>query len=335
MRTGWVVDRRYLRSVGRYTKPPGSTPVTQVQCTGCVISDRLGRPKVANVALNPRCLWTPLLCEWESITRSSTVCTFTLNLQWQPHSSTWEAVYGDPQSTEMSFLGLTQEELPSEKHLQFELLSCRNVSNIDTDTHTDTYSTLWAAATTSYDEHFHCVCRAEVNIAMEKRLKFRYRHRQTFLYLYTPSPPYNRFWAVLIRMEMKIFHCVCRLEVNIATEKGLQSRFWQNKSRLGLRRCVWESTMLWLSGVVLLIPMFNAIPIKIQQDCVSPSEERLTGTQKQLKPAAHLTREFRHGPMIDAPNSISGSHFGGAQGIAWFGFCFLISDCFRSVCSIA
>jgi hypothetical protein len=43
---------------------------------------------------------------------------------------------------------------------------------------------------------------------------------------------------------------------------------------------------------------------------------------RQLKPTAQLTTEFRHRPMVDTSNGMSG-RLGGAQGIAWFGFCLL------------
>jgi len=71
--------------------------------------------------MNPRSLWTLLWGRGSFV--SCTVCTFTLNLQWrQPHSSTREAAYGDPQSTEMSFLGQAEtEERPPEKRLQFRV----------------------------------------------------------------------------------------------------------------------------------------------------------------------------------------------------------------------
>jgi hypothetical protein len=44
----------------------------------------------------------------------------------------------------------------------------------------------------------------------------------------------------------------------------------------------------------------------------------------QLKPTAQSTAEFRNRPIIDASNGTSG-HLGGAQGMAWFGFCLLSS----------
>ena len=51
---------------------------------------------------------------------------------------------------------------------------------------------------------------------------------------------------------------------------------------------------------------------------------------RQLKPTTQSTTEFRHRPMIDASIGKSG-RLGGAQGMAWFGFCLLSSVCFLSV----
>jgi hypothetical protein len=56
---------------------------------------------------------------------------------------------------------------------------------------------------------------------------------------------------------------------------------------------------------------------------------------RQLKPTAQSTTEYRHWPMIDTFNGMYGSHFGGAQGIAWFGFSLLSSVWFLSVFSMA
>jgi len=52
---------------------------------------------------------------------------------------------------------------------------------------------------------------------------------------------------------------------------------------------------------------------------------------RQLKPTAQSTTEFRRRPRIDDSNGMSGSRLGGAQGMAWFGFCLLSSVCFLSV----
>jgi len=90
-----------------------------------------GRPAVASVAMNPRSLWTPPLWGRGSFV-SCTVCTFTLNLQWQQpvlHPGGWVR---DPQYMGMSYLGPTKEERLTEKHLQFELQLWRSVSNFDT-----------------------------------------------------------------------------------------------------------------------------------------------------------------------------------------------------------
>jgi hypothetical protein len=45
----------------------------------------------------------------------------------------------------------------------------------------------------------------------------------------------------------------------------------------------------------------------------------------QLKLTAQSTTEFRHWPIIDTSNGLGGSHFGGAQGMAWFCFCHMSS----------
>jgi hypothetical protein len=46
---------------------------------------------------------------------------------------------------------------------------------------------------------------------------------------------------------------------------------------------------------------------------------------RQLKPTAQSTIELRNKHMIDPSNGMSGCHLGGAQGMAWFGFCLLSS----------
>ena len=101
------------------------------------------------------------------------------------------------------------------------------------------------------------------------------------------APPYNRLCQFRHDTDtdtpshMTVFRFVCRAEVNIAAEKRLQfrHRHRQHNPRLGPRGYVRESTMLQLVGAVPSIQFFSAIPITIQQDCVSPSEERLTGSQ--------------------------------------------------------
>jgi len=48
---------------------------------------------------------------------------------------------------------------------------------------------------------------------------------------------------------------------------------------------------------------------------------------RQLKPTGQLTTELRK-------HERENGRFGGAQGMAWFGFCLLSSVCFRSVFSM-
>jgi hypothetical protein len=56
---------------------------------------------------------------------------------------------------------------------------------------------------------------------------------------------------------------------------------------------------------------------------------------RHLKPAAQSTIELWRTPKINDSNGMSGSCLGGAQGMAWFGFCLLSSICFLSVFSMA
>jgi len=151
----WIVSKQWAgtgpRILGRCrqmeTKPPGSAGVgPPAERAGYVICDnRLERPAVAIVPMNPWSLWTPRLWGRGSFVRSCTMCTFTLNLQrGQPNSSTQVAAYRDPQSTGMCSIGLAHtEERPLENCLEFELQLLRSVCNFDT----DTYSTTRASAT--------------------------------------------------------------------------------------------------------------------------------------------------------------------------------------------
>jgi hypothetical protein len=85
------------------------------------------------------------------------------------------------------------------------------------------------------------------------------------------------------------------------------------------------------SSTASLYIFSNTIPIMIQQDCVSPSEERLTGSQRELKPTAQSSTEFRHKPMIDAFNAMSGRMVVWEELRAWHGlasvFCLLFVFC--------
>jgi len=137
------------------------------------------RPVVANVPMNPRSLWTPVLWEWGSITRSCTVCTSTLNLQWRlPHSSTQEEVYGDPRSTGMSFLGLADtEERPTQKRLQFELQPWRSISHFEIDTDSDTFTTTQASATVALAIG-HCVYKRHYDLPPHMSCKRQHCHEE-------------------------------------------------------------------------------------------------------------------------------------------------------------
>ena len=101
------------------------------------------------------------------------------------------------------------------------------------------------------DQHFHFRCRAEVNIAMEKRLQFRRATVQQVMPILTRHP------------------------------------HQKHNPWLAPRGYLRESTMFWLVGAVLSILYMASTAglyisyntITIQQDCVSPSDERLTGSQ--------------------------------------------------------
>jgi len=211
------------------------------------------------------------------------------------------------------------EEQSLEKRLQLQLQLWRTVFNFDTDTDTDTnsdkYSTTWpstmeqAAINTSTlfverkstplwrtvsnfdikhpppcnslcalaletydDQQIHLVCRVEVNLARKKCIQFRHAtgHQVlpisiltltvTYTQLSKVPPRYNWQCALAFQRETMIFLVVCRAEVNIAMGNGLQFQQQQHNWRLGPRGCIQESMMLHL-------------------DCVSPLEERLTGSQ--------------------------------------------------------
>jgi len=90
----------------------------------------------------------------------------------------------------MSVQWLAVEEWPKEKHFEFELQLMRSISTFNTDSDNDTYSTTWASATIhtlwallwkkwNVNQHFHCVCWAEVKMAMEKRFQFQYQASAT------------------------------------------------------------------------------------------------------------------------------------------------------------
>jgi len=124
-----------------------------------------------NWAMNPRSLWTPLLWGRGSFV-SCTVCTFTLNLQWrQPllHPGGWvwgSMLYGNefPRASwdrRVTFTEASPIRIAAmEKRLQFRH---RHWHILD-------YTSIWHG--TGCNQHFHFVCRAEVDITTEKRLQF-------------------------------------------------------------------------------------------------------------------------------------------------------------------
>ena len=135
------------------------------------------------------------------------------------------------------------------------------------------------------------------------------------------------------KRETTIFRFVCRAEVHIATEKRLQFQHLQHNPWLGPRGCERESTMLQLVGAVPSI-QFNAIPITIQQDCVPPSEERLTGSQDSWSWQHNRLPSSGIGIWLTPPMAWAGEwSFGRSSehGMIWL----LSSACFLSVFSMA
>jgi len=135
---------------------------------------------------------------------------------------------------------------------------------------------------------------------MEKRLQFRRATVQPAM-------------SLAFKKEMTIFCFVCRAEVNIAAEKRPQfrHRHRQYNPWLGPRGYVRESTMLQLVGALPSIQFFSAIMITIQQDCVSPLEERLSGSQDSW------SRQHNRLPSL---GSMSGRMVVWKESRAWHGF---------------
>jgi len=161
------MDPGYLGDVSR-SKPPGRPAVGLLLCAGYVICDnRLARPAVAIVAINPRSRWTPVVCERESTIRSCTVCSFN----------------DKPSITTTPFLhpgGCVQGSMIYGNELRRANWDIRPTyaeeSNFDTDTDPDIYTTTWASAKIQQvmrtciwkrndNQQFQFVCRAEVYIA--------------------------------------------------------------------------------------------------------------------------------------------------------------------------
>jgi len=202
--------------------------------------------------MNPRSLWTPLLWGRGSFVRSCTMCTFTLNLQWRqpllhPGVRVWGlTIYGN-QFPKASWDGRATfgEESPIriaaiEKHLQFrqrqqhilDYMSIRNGPG--------------------YDQHFHLVCRAEVNISMEKRLQFRYRVSATIQQLMSTyiqeKTTINTFTSFVKRkiasprrsvsnFESPLYSMVCQFRHNT-------DRYWTKRASAteqpAMSCCVWK-----------------------------------------------------------------------------------------------
>jgi len=150
------------------------------------------------------------------------------------------------------------------------------------------------------------------------------------------APPYNRLWALVFKRETTIFRFVCRAEVNIAIEKRLQFGHRQHNPWLGPRGCVWESTTLQLVGAVPSIKVFNVTPITIEQDCVSPSEERLTGSQDSWSRQHNQLPSLGIGLWLTPPMAwaVVWEELRAWHGLASV-FCLLSSVCFLSVFSMA
>jgi len=95
------MDCGYLGDVGKHTRNP-QWAGRLVRCSALGMwFGQPKRPAVAIVAMNPLSLWTPLLWGRGSTTRSCTVCTFTLHLQWgkpllHPRGRVWgSTMYGN------------------------------------------------------------------------------------------------------------------------------------------------------------------------------------------------------------------------------------------------
>ena len=146
--------------------------------------------------------------------------------------------------------------------------------------------------TTSYESlHLKGKRRSTLPLRLSSGSQHRHGDASPHTRLRKHPPLYNRLWAIVFKKgnDHHHFHFVCRAEVNIATEKRLQFQHWhrQHNPWLGPRGCVRESTTVQLVGAVPSIQYTASTAglyefsntITIQQDCVLPSEERLTGSQ--------------------------------------------------------
>jgi hypothetical protein len=129
--------------------------------------------------------------------------------------------------------------IATEKRLQFRYW----LTHLRIRTHILDYSSI-RHNTTAYehlclkwndDQHFHFVCQVEVNSATEKHLQFRQATVPTAM-------------SLCVSKGKQHFYLICGAEVHITTEKLLPFRHRQYTLWLGLRGCVWQSTMFQLQS---------------------------------------------------------------------------------------
>ena len=213
-----------------------------------------------------------------------------------------------------------------------------SVFNFNTDTDTYSISSI-CHCTTAYehlrlkrndDQHFDFICRAEVNIPTEERLQFRlatvqqviaivtwYRHRHTFAYVRTFPPPYNRLWACVFKRKWRSTLSLrllsrsqhCHREVSPISTLTAQPMIETERLHTDINDGPpgWSSTFDTAHGKYWsLIYMFH-----------HDTDHDTTGLcvtfggvadlkSRQLKPTSQSTTEFRHRPMIDSSNDMSG-----------------------------
>jgi len=178
------------------------------------------------------------------------------------------------------------------------------------------------------DQYIHFVCRAEVNIATEKRLQFQRATVHQVMPISTPTQTHLRIRkrrssaSFVERKSTSPRRCVSNFDTDSTTHD------WDREAAYGNQQCSsWLEQYLRYSSSMQYRSRYNGL-------CVTFGGA-VDWKSRQLKPTAQSTTEYRHWPMIDASNGMCGSHFGGAQGMAWFGFCLLSSICFLSVFSLA
>ena len=179
------MDHGYLGNVGKHKQNP-CVAWLLVHYTAqqmLFLTDSRDQ-QVAVVAINLQSVWTPLLWSRGSTPRSWTVWTFIQNLQWRQsllhpggrvcgspihvnrfRRATWDGRATFREASPIQIVAM-------EKRLQFQhVLNYTSIPN-------------W---TTGYNQHFHLVYWAHINIVMEKRLPFWNRHSKpthTYAYIY-------------------------------------------------------------------------------------------------------------------------------------------------------